>query len=203
LRERLEADGVYVPVGSTIRFIVPLITIGLGAVVPVGYVALIIGFGLALTTRVTNQWQRAIVLRLGKFSGVRGPGVFFIAQRAKGLDERQKLQAQTAIALTFFAGLRPGEARGGRWEDYDCKTFSVKRSVWRKHTTDPKTASAAKPVLVIEPLRELLAELREAEGNPAGQHYATERTTATVTRKIGSRLSGKASIRSVEASQRS
>jgi integrase len=180
-----------------------LITIGVGAVVPVGYVALIIGFGLALTTRVTNQWQRAIVLRLGKFSGVRGSGVFFIAQRAKGLDERQKLQAQTAIALTFFAGLRPGEARRGRWEDYDCKTFSVKRSVWRKHTTDPKTASAAKPVLVIEPLRELLAELREAEGNPAGQHYATERTTATVTRKIGSRLSGKASIRSVEASQRS
>ena len=42
-----------------------------------------------------------------------------------------------------------------------------KTSVWRKHTTDPKTASAAKPVLVIEPLRELLAELREVEGNPA------------------------------------
>ena len=38
--------------------------------------------------------------------------------------------------------------------------------MWRKHTTDPKTASAAKPVLVIEPLRELLAELREAEANP-------------------------------------
>src|SRR5260370_13208009 len=65
----------------------------------------------------------------------------------------------------FFAGLRPGEARGARWEDYDGKTLSVKQSVWRKHTTDPKTASAAKPVSVIEPLRELLAELREAEGN--------------------------------------
>lgn len=42
----------------------------------------------------------------------------------------------------------------------------MRQSVWRKHTTDPKTASAAKPVLVIEPLRELLGELREAEGNP-------------------------------------
>ena len=39
--------------------------------------------------------------------------------------------------------------------------------MWRKHTTAPKTARAAKPVLVIEPLRALLAELREAEGNPA------------------------------------
>ncbi len=90
-----------------------------------------------------------------------------VLKRAKGLEERQKPQGQTAIALMFFAGLRPGEARGARWEDYDGKTLSVKRSVWRKHTTDPKTASSAKPVLVIEPLRELLAELREAEGNPA------------------------------------
>jgi len=88
-------------------------------------------------------------------------------RRAKDLEERQKVQAQTAIALMFFAGLRPGEARGARWEDYNGKTLSVKQSVWRKHTTDPKTASAAKPVLVIEPLRNLLAELREVEGNPA------------------------------------
>jgi len=43
----------------------------------------------------------------------------------------------------------------------------VKRSVWCKHTTNPKTASAAKPVLVIEQLRELLAELREADCKPA------------------------------------
>jgi len=90
-----------------------------------------------------------------------------VLRRAKDLEERQKLQAQTAIALMFFAGLRPGEARGARWEDYNGKTLNVKQSVWRKHTTDPKTASAAKPVLVIEPLRNLLAELREVEGNPA------------------------------------
>ena len=86
--------------------------------------------------------------------------------RAEGLDEHQKLQAQTAIALMFFGGLRPGEARGARWEDYDGKTLTVKHSVWRNHTTDPKTASSAKPVLVIEPLRELLGQLRAAEGNP-------------------------------------
>ena len=79
------------------------------------------------------------------------------------LEERQKLQAQTAIALMFFAGLRPVRHVG----KIDGRTLSVKRSVWRKHTTNPKTASAAKPVVVIEPLRELLAELREAERKPA------------------------------------
>ena len=89
-----------------------------------------------------------------------------VLKRANDLEERRKLQAQTAIALMFFAGLRPCEARGARWEYYDGKTLNVKQSVWGKHTTDPKTASAAKPVLVIEPLRELLAELRDVEGNP-------------------------------------
>lgn len=89
-----------------------------------------------------------------------------VLKRAKDLEERQKLQAQTAIALMFFAGLRPGEARGATWENYDGKALSVKPSVWRKHTTDPKTASAAKPVPVIEPLRELIAELQVAEDKP-------------------------------------
>jgi integrase len=65
----------------------------------------------------------------------------------------------------FFAGLRPSEARGARWEHYDGRTLSVKQSVWRKHTTDPKTASSARPVLVIEPLRELRTKLQQAEGN--------------------------------------
>jgi integrase len=90
--------------------------------------------------------------------------------RAKELSAHQRIQAQVAIGLVFFAGLRPGEARGVRWEDYGSngKTLTVLQSVWRKHTTDPKTASAAKPVPVIEPLRELLEELRTLEGYQAG-----------------------------------
>ena len=90
-----------------------------------------------------------------------------VLEKAKDIEDRKRIQAQAAIALVFFTGLRPGEARGTRWEDYDGKTLNVRQSVWRKHTTDPKTASAAKPVPVIEPLRELLSELRETEGNPA------------------------------------
>jgi len=66
----------------------------------------------------------------------------------------------------FFGGLRPGEARGASWEDYNGKTLCVKHSVWRTHTTAPKTANAAKPVPVIEPLRDLLEALRNLEGNP-------------------------------------
>src|SRR5690348_11412231 len=34
---------------------------------------------IASAIKVANQWERAIVLRLGKFQGSRGPGLFFIA----------------------------------------------------------------------------------------------------------------------------
>jgi len=89
-----------------------------------------------------------------------------LLDRAKDVEPRQRIQSQVAIGLVFFAGLRPGEARGARWEHYNGKTLTIKQSVWRKHTTDPKTQNAAKPVPVIEPLRELLAELRKLEADP-------------------------------------
>ena len=86
--------------------------------------------------------------------------------KAADLDVVQRIQAQTAIGLTYFAGLRPGEARGLRWEDYDGRKLRVVRSVWRTHTTSPKTQAASKPVPVIEPLRELLAELKGLDASP-------------------------------------
>lgn len=84
------------------------------------------------------------------------------------LQPRQRAQARAAIALMYFTGLRPGEARGIRWEDYDSdrKLLHVHQSVWNKYTTTPKTASSAKPVPVIEPLRIILAQLHEVDGYP-------------------------------------
>jgi regulator of protease activity HflC (stomatin/prohibitin superfamily) len=37
-----------------------------------------IGVIAAWSTKVANQWSRAIVLRLGKFHSLKGPGIFFI-----------------------------------------------------------------------------------------------------------------------------
>lgn len=33
---------------------------------------------LAASIKIANQWDRAVVLRMGKFQGLRGPGLFFI-----------------------------------------------------------------------------------------------------------------------------
>jgi regulator of protease activity HflC (stomatin/prohibitin superfamily) len=41
-------------------------------------VALILGAIGALSPRVAKQWERAVVLRLGKYGGLRGPGIFWI-----------------------------------------------------------------------------------------------------------------------------
>lgn len=83
------------------------------------------------------------------------------------LEKVGEQKACVAVALMFFAGLRPGEARGACWEDYDGKQLVVRQSVWHTYTTPPKTQGSAKPVPVIEPLGSVLAALRLADGNPA------------------------------------
>ena len=46
---------------------------------PVGLlVAAVVGLYFMLAIKVANQWDKAAVLRLGKYKGLRGPGLFFI-----------------------------------------------------------------------------------------------------------------------------
>jgi regulator of protease activity HflC (stomatin/prohibitin superfamily) len=44
----------------------------------IGIVAFIIALIVSLSIKVADQWNRAVVLRLGKFQSLRGPGLFFI-----------------------------------------------------------------------------------------------------------------------------
>ena len=67
---------------SAAAFIIP---VALGALAtwltfnPAGVIAgLILGALLAQAPKVARQWERAVVLRLGKYVGLRGPGLFWI-----------------------------------------------------------------------------------------------------------------------------
>jgi integrase len=91
------------------------------------------------------------------------------------LDKAGEKKSRAAVALMFFAGLRPGEARGACWEDFDGKKLTVRQSVWHTHTTTPKTNNSAKPVPVIEPLTSILADLRAAKIRPRAQSCAAHR----------------------------
>jgi regulator of protease activity HflC (stomatin/prohibitin superfamily) len=44
----------------------------------IGGVIVLIGIILALTLRTAAEWERAVVLRLGRYAGVRGPGLYFL-----------------------------------------------------------------------------------------------------------------------------
>lgn len=55
-------------------------------------VASLVGLLAVTSIHVTQQWERAVVMRLGKFCGVRGPGLFFtiplIEYSAMRIDQR-------------------------------------------------------------------------------------------------------------------
>jgi regulator of protease activity HflC (stomatin/prohibitin superfamily) len=49
-----------------------------GAAIPIAVVIGIIWWTLVSGIRVAAQWERGVILRLGKFATVRGPGIFFV-----------------------------------------------------------------------------------------------------------------------------
>lgn len=47
-------------------------------VVVYGLVTLLAGLYILAALKVANQWEKAVVLRFGKFAGLKGPGIFWI-----------------------------------------------------------------------------------------------------------------------------
>ncbi len=59
--------------------------------VVVGLAGVVVSALIAGAIKVANQWERALVLRLGQFHGIRGPGLFFIVpivDRVRLVDTR-------------------------------------------------------------------------------------------------------------------
>ena len=67
---------------SAVAFLTPLLLGGLATLLtfnPAGaIVGLLLGLFLAQAPKIAKQWERAVVLRLGKYVGLRGPGLFWI-----------------------------------------------------------------------------------------------------------------------------
>jgi regulator of protease activity HflC (stomatin/prohibitin superfamily) len=66
---------------------------------------LLLGFYLLLSVKVADQWEKAAVLRFGRFRGMRGPGLFFIVpvvdKISRYVDQRIRVTDVTAeSALT-------------------------------------------------------------------------------------------------------
>src|SRR6266850_2635447 len=70
--------------------------------------------------------------------------------------------ARSAVAVAAFTGLREGEIRGLRWEDFTGDTLNVRRSIWRTHVHEPKTEKSIAPVPVIPFLEKILVAHRQS-----------------------------------------
>ena len=74
--------------------------------------------------------------------------------------------AATIVAAASFTGVRKGELRGFRWEDFDGGQIRISQSYWRSHVQEPKTKKSKAPVPVISQLSERFELHRELSGNP-------------------------------------
>jgi integrase len=79
-----------------------------------------------------------------------------------------KPPARAAVAILAYTGVRPGEARGLRWEEWNRteQHIAVKRSVWHREVGSTKTQQSERFVTVTVELREILLDLWKVQGSP-------------------------------------
>ena len=75
--------------------------------------------------------------------------------------------AHTVVLTAALTGLRKGEIRGLRWENFIGKELSVQQSVWNSFVTEPKTKGSKAPIPVIKQLAEALEAHRKRMGKLA------------------------------------
>lgn len=73
--------------------------------------------------------------------------------------------AQIAVALAAYAGLRPSEIAGLRWEDIQADHIVLRRSVWNGVVSDSlKTEGSAARVPLLSVVKTMLDSLTDKEG---------------------------------------
>lgn len=110
----------------------------------------------------TYARQREAIRTANPIQGCKAEGKRRHAERyAYSLDEISKMltelsePARTACAVAAFTGLRQGEIRGLRWEDYTGEELNVRRSIWETHVGEAKTERSEDAVPVIPVLHEM------------------------------------------------
>src|SRR5262245_20148322 len=102
---------------NVVAVVILAVTIGLGAfgmartgsAVPI-VAALLIGLVLMQSPQIAEQWERAVVLRLGRFVGLRGPGLFWIvpfADRVSAWIDQRTITTSFAAEQTLTSDTVP------------------------------------------------------------------------------------------------
>lgn len=74
--------GVFNPVSTTVLIVMVAISGGLYYMniinIPVLIILLLLSVLISSSINIGNQWEKAVILRMGKYKGLKGPGLFFI-----------------------------------------------------------------------------------------------------------------------------
>lgn len=94
---RINVIAVLIFIGVSVAGLV----IGIGNNKPLVFIgSLFLGAILAMSPKVAKQWEKGVILRLGKFVGLRGPGLFWIVPL---LDSVSQWIDQRVITTSFAA----------------------------------------------------------------------------------------------------
>jgi integrase len=95
---------------------------------------------------------------------------FLVALREMPLE-------RAAVAIIAYTGVRPCEARGLRWEEWDRlkQHIAVNRAVWHAVVGPPKTDPSLRFVTVTDEFREILLGLWKKQGSPLGGYILAGR----------------------------
>jgi integrase len=145
---------------------------------------------LALGACETNPWRDSKTLVKAKPPGETDHYTLAEAQALlNSLAARP--DAQLAVSLAFFSGLRSGEIRGLRWEDCDSVqgVIHIRRAVVRGLVGPTKTDSSSADVPMAEPVRLLLATWNKTNGEPKeGWVFQSKAGTPADLRELGRRV---------------
>ena len=82
MKTRIDSPNFSNPVSITVVVILLAISAGLYMLqiigVPVLVALIVISLLIGASIKIADQWEKAVVLRMGKFNGLKGPGLFFI-----------------------------------------------------------------------------------------------------------------------------
>jgi regulator of protease activity HflC (stomatin/prohibitin superfamily) len=117
LNRRGESFNVTGPRINVVAIAVLLVAAAIGAFasllvrnpLPLG-VMLIVGAVLMQSPRIAQQWERAVVLRLGRFTGLRGPGLFWVlpfADRVSSWIDQRTITTSFAAEQTLTSDTVP------------------------------------------------------------------------------------------------
>jgi integrase len=88
----------------------------------------------------------------------------------------EHVECQLMIALSFFAGLRPSEIAGLKWEDFDTDSVNIRRACVRSKVVTCKTPESVATLPLLSQVLAPWALWRQKKGNPKeGWVFANER----------------------------